>query len=315
MGKIVALGMIFWLLIGASALCAQPLMIGYAPKPERGGRPVAGGFESEHRPIPKRQYEIRGAKHPDQLAAFVVRPGGSVEDVTVLPGKTPLVEFETPVQDGPFHGPHRLYVQEQYVEDKTLVVRTAQWITLHHSCRWGHDLKNERRLHQFSPCDRLDLDMIAAPLWDENFHVNLMSGDSLVVGVFFKGRPIQGADIRVTTEKKWQKTDATDSSGKAGFELIRDYYPSAWSVFDRDHPGHLLVSAQYVKDHAGVRQGKAYDRIRYESTLPWRYQPSRKDYQSQAIGLVIGLVVIFFSSLAVYVSRCCFKRSSGARRS
>ena len=111
-------------------------------KPGRpGGRPSGAVHESEHRPVPKRTYHFNDHRRRADVKAFVRRPDGTIIEPEVHLGYNPGLSFPTPMGDGPVHGANSVYVVEQGIAENTLLVRTAKWITMHHSCGWGHDGK------------------------------------------------------------------------------------------------------------------------------------------------------------------------------
>ena len=130
-------------------------------KPSRKpGRPGGSGGppglvqESEHRPVPQRIYHLNELRRQAGVQAFVRRPDGSVIEPELRFGVNPSLSFQTPMGDGPVHGANSVYVVEQGVEDNTLIVRTAEWITMHHNCGWAMTVymtRRKQRLNHLTP--------------------------------------------------------------------------------------------------------------------------------------------------------------------
>jgi hypothetical protein len=303
-----------------AALDAEPLQLslnpllsvngegcGYCPVPEamsgRPGKRSRPVQESEHRPVPHRSYHLTMLRTYNGVKAFVRRPDGSVIEPELLLGMNGGLSFPTPMGDGPFHGANNVYVVEQSVDEDRLLVRTAKWITMHHSCGWGHDGKFDKTLTTPQALDTIPLEVLINKLWDSNFHASVTSGEELLITVLLYGKPIPDARVIVTTEQGWSKQIVTDQNGTASLQLIRDYYPSSWAGFRRTYRGKFMVTAEYDLEQAGEYNYKPYQRVTYISTLPWKYSPSRQDYSSYRYGLIIAGLAMTVSGIGVYFYR------------
>lgn len=263
-------------------------------------------LESEHRPIPRRSYHFNDYRRQAQVRAYVRRPDGAVlepELMELILGANPRVSFATPPEDGPAHGAHNVYVVEEGVEDGVLVVRTAKWITMHHSCRWGHAGKFDPKLINPQPLATIPFEIVVADLWSPNFHAAVTSGQELEITVLSYGKPVAGAEVTLTTAKGWSKTVTSDEQGRALIQLIRDYYPPAWRDFRRTERAPFEVSASWQGDSAGEFRGQAYGRVSYQTTHPWIYSPSQQDYASYAYGLLLATSIMVVGGGGVYLHR------------
>jgi hypothetical protein len=280
---------------------------GHLPAPSSGaGRPQGlpqSVEESEHRPVPMRTYYFNEHRRWADVQAYVRRPDGSVIEPEPHLGVNPTLSFPTPLGNGPVHGANNVYVVEQGVDGNNFVVRTAKWITMHHSCGWGHDGKFDQTLIHPQPLAAIPFEIVVDDLWDPNFHAKVTSGNQLRISVLSFGKPVAGARVTLTTDQGWNKKVVTDLDGMASVQLIRDYYPSSWAVFDRTHRGQFLVTARYDADLQGTYAGKPYERISYVATLPWKYSPSERDYSSYSYGLLIGTLTLTVSGVGVYAYR------------
>ena len=269
-----------------------------------GGRPgQQAALESEHRPQPVRTYYFNEPRRLAQVEAFVRRPDGSIIQPTLQLGVKPNLSFPTPFGEGPGHGANNVYLLERGVKDQVLVVRSAQWLTMHHNCGWGHEHKFDPERTQPQAQNTLPLEIVIGDLWDTNFHAKVTSGQQLVITVLNYGKPVVGAKVQLQTEKKWVKEVVTGKDGSASLQLIRDYYPPRWSAFKRTKRGEFLVAALYEAEELGVFKGMEYERVRYITTLPWHYSPARADYSSYGLGLMIGLLGFTFTGSGIYFYR------------
>ncbi len=272
--------------------------------PRYGGSGKPSRFESEHRPMPKRNYWLNLNRPTPGLKAYIMRPDGAVETTTVQPLLAGVqVQVDTPMGDGPAHGANNVYVVDRHVVDDVLVVRTAKWLTIHHNCGWGHDHKFDE-IRQTSQANRdIPLEIVIDNLWDTNFHSRVMSGDELHIRLLSNGRPVSGAKLTVTSDKGWSKKITSGKDGAARLQLIRDYYPAGWLSFKREKKSAFKVLAEYEKAEPGVYQDSPYSRVLMSSTFSWRYYPARQEYHSYAWGLGIALVFSLVSGLGVYIHR------------
>jgi hypothetical protein len=259
--------------------------------------------ESEHRPQPIRTYYFNDHRRLARINAFVRRPDGSVIQPTLQLGVKPNLSFQTPFGEGPVHGANSVYLLEQGVEDHVLVARSAQWITMHHNCGWGHEHKFNLKRTQPQALNTLPLEIVIGDLWDTNFHAKVTSGQQLTITVLSYGKPLARARVQLQTGEKWVKEVVTGKDGTASLQLIRDYYPTKWSGFQRTKREEMLVTAFYETKEQGVFKDLEYERVQYITTLPWHYSPARADYSSYGLGLIIGLLGFTFTGGGIYFYR------------
>ncbi len=258
-------------------------------------------FESEHRPIPVRTYFLQGGELSTAARAYLLHPDGSQGKLELVRDSPAKVFFKMPMNDGYCHGPNNVYVVDRQVKNGELIVRTAKWITVHHSCRWGHDYRNDNIRLGARSLAEIPLDIVIDGLWDGNFHVRTSSGDQLRIRALVFGKPVKDAGVTLITEKNWSHTETTDQDGIARIQLIRDYYPGSWSSFNQSQPGHLNFKVQYQLEQGGVYLDQSYSRIRYITTLPWKYTPASADYASYAYGLGLGFAGLLISGFGIFI--------------
>jgi hypothetical protein len=262
------------------------------------------GHESEHRPKPVRTYWLNTCGITEDAEAFVVRPEGECERVAIdRKGHEVSVSIKTPLGEGPAHGANHVYLIDRFVDKNNLVISTAKWLTIHHSCGWGHDHRfNAERLRSQN-FDQAPLEIVVDHLWGKNFHSAVMSGDVISFRVFSFGKPAGGASVRVESEKGWQKAVVTNDEGIGTFQMVRDYYPDSWQVFNRSKPGRLKITARYETEETGRFKGEDYEHVRMSATFSWRYYPARKEYVSYRNGLLIAFGAMVFSGFGVFYYR------------
>jgi len=263
----------------------------------------SGRFESEHRPLPVRTYQIVPEQLLPEARAMMLQADGTPTDLDIETCHTNVFSVKLPMDDGPLHGPNNIYVIDQQVKDGVLEVRTAKWLTIHHSCGWGHDYRNDPERLRARSLDSAPLDIVVDNLWDGNFHNALHSGDELVIHVFSYGKPVEGATLSITSEKGWTKRTRTDAEGIARVELIRDYYPSAWQLFKRTELGKLAMTAEFTRDGVANYGGEVVGKTHYLTSFSWKYVPASADYNSYSYGLLIGSLGFLGSGVGVFQYR------------
>lgn len=298
----IALAAALWILPGiARPEGPPPLFLSTAP-PEQESRQ---GFrhESEHRAVPVRKYWLSTGEIPEDARAFVFHPAGTSSEVGLERGAGGIsLSFGLPMGDGTMHGVHNSYVVATEIAGEELLVRVAKWMTIHHSCSWGHDYKYVPERTRASHLGSVPLEIVCQKLWDGNFHSRTRSGDTVEAEVLHFGQPVEGARVRLTTAAGWSRETPSNGAGVASFQLIRDYYPESWKDFSANHRGRFTLVAEYVKAGAGEYLGKPYARKRYLSSVSWTFSPARQDYSSYKSGLfaaslglsITGLSIVFY---------------------
>ncbi len=197
-------------------------------------------------------------------------------------------------------GFYNAYAVRRQVVDGVLRVETAKAEVLRHLCSAGHDYSRDLVKPRIDPDVPLDLVRLRLP--DEDFHTRIASGDDLGFRAFRHGEPVDGAAIRLVSARDWGRTVATDNTGEARFQMVRDYYPP-WEIFERRRRDPFLVVAEYTETREGVHDGEPYHRVEYITTLPGIYSPPPRDYMSYAYGLGAALVAFSTGTLGLVLYR------------
>lgn len=290
--------------LSAGSDCGHGAGAGPASAAKRGKwSGVRSEHESEHRAVPVRTYWLNPADVSPGIRAYLVHPDAAVEEIAINRKELTKISFAMPFGDGPIHGGNFVYVIDRQAADGVLTVRTAKWLTIHHSCGWGHKHRSEAERLRSQSLPSAPLDIVINGLWDGNFHSTIMAGDTLDIRVLSEGMPVKDASIRVTTEKEWTKEVKTDNNGKASLQLARDYYPDSLLDFKRDKKSSFKIVARYEIKKRGEYNNQPYETIRYVTTFPWRYYPPRREYSSYSYGLLIGTLSFGVGGAGIYAYR------------
>lgn len=269
----------------------------------KGGHRVGEESHSEHRATPLKKLYLNIHDLSGNAKAYVLRPDGSViEGRLSHEDGAWSVTFDTKPMDGSMDGVFNLYIMDKQVSDETLLIRVAKMNVINHSCGWGHKFRFDKERQRPKWLDLIPLEIVAYDLWNGYFHTQTMSGDKIIFSVLYNGRPVS-ASVKVRTQSGWMKMLKTDDNGKGMFQIIRDYYPDKWNDFKAGKRSSFIITAEFGKDENGFYEGRRYKRVKIVTTLPWKYQPQRKEYTSYAYGLGITVAFAIAGGLAVYIHR------------
>lgn len=280
-------------------------------KKKTSGRPAYGGktkglkkHEPSMRPSPMRSYILSDKTISEKAETFLMRPDGTMGKARIVREKGQVkVVFENTMGDGPGHGANNVYVVDKKVKDGTLIIRTAKWINIHHSCGWGHDYRYDEERNRPRSLDAIPLELTLDKLWSGNLHADVLSGDRLGIEALHYGKPATGAKISVTTEQQWTKRMRTDKEGKTSFRLIEDYFADDWKKFKRRNAGAFTVVAHYDKDESGEYNGQKFDKVSMVTSFHWKYNPAMEGYMSYSAGLYAGIFTIGIGGLGIFYHR------------
>lgn len=197
----------------------------------------------------------------------------------------------------PDNGYYNLFYNDKMIDDDTLYVMTAkyEYMRFNHSNDAVYD-EHKMSAHSIK---EVPFDILRLREKGETFYHRLYSGDKIRVQALFEGKPIEGADMTLTTKTGWSKTIKTDKNGIAVFTLLKDYFPQ-WDKFDRRHKNRFLLTASYTKDVKGEYDDEEYSKIIYRATYPSVYYPGLSGYRSYAYGLSAAALAMLLSGFGIY---------------
>ncbi len=135
---------------------------------------------------------------------------------------------------------------------------------------------------------------------DENNFVSQRryTGDTYPVQVLFKGVPVPGVPVTITTAKGWEKTLVTDEQGKASFLLIKEIFHNGKV---HKEPEMYLVKAVYTLNNpsaSGVSP-ELYSKEVFTGTIALTVYPTPYDWKSKSAGFFIfggSILTIMFAA-------------------
>lgn len=243
----------------------------------------------------------------DIAGAGFVKSDGALPSLCLIDGSGRRQDLTATKENDLYHvkvelpelGFYNAYLVNRSVNGGILDVGVAKAELLKGSCC----VKNANdEVTRTSINDSAPLELVRSHLPEEGLFTRLASGDSLKFTVLSNGKPQPGATVTMITQQGWRKTAVSDADGRVGFTLIRDYFPS-WEDFQRRHKETFLVVAEREEAAGGELNGIPYGSARYRTTLAGNYYPSSADYRSYAIGIAVGLFVVAFGGLGIYLYR------------
>ena len=204
--------------------------------------------------------------------------------------------FEMPAQ-----GYYRVYLTTRKLQGDTLSVGVAK-VEVANFGHGGDEEEQARALRASRFLESAPIEIVRERKPDEKQFFQLKSGDEQGFVVLQKGLPLQGARVRFVSHQGWNKEAVSDEQGRVSFQVVRDYFPP-WNEFQKRFKATYLVIAEANAAESGSYKDQPYANVRYQATLSDSYQPSPGDYLSYAWGLGIGLSIVVFCGVSVYLYR------------
>jgi len=127
------------------------------------------------------------------------------------------------------------------------------------------------------------------------------AGQTIRVRALFRGKPVVGRHIVLTTLQNWRQAQTTDENGEALFTLIKEDFHE--DGVDRRKSELYLLQLEHRIEHDGENQGAAYGSERYIATLPFRVSPAKDDWQSQRMAYLAAIITIVGAAVAIAIRR------------
>jgi hypothetical protein len=295
---------------GALWLSETPPMRGDGARPG-GARGGMGGMDmgGERGGVPKKRLWVRAGSDPQRSGFAQEDADAPSEILLVTPDSKPEGEPLTGLGDNraglsfemPRQGYYRLYLTNRKLQGDTLNVNVAKAeIT-----NFGHGGDEEEKAKAMLASRFLEsapLEIVRERNPDEKLYFQLKSGEDQAFIVLKNGLPHQGARVRFVSHQGWSKEAVSDEQGRVSFQVIRDYFPP-WDDFQKRFKATYLVIAEANAAETGKYKDQPYTGVRYQASLAGNYYPSPNDYLSYAWGLGVGLVIVLFCGVAVYLYR------------
>jgi len=253
--------------------------------------------------IPNKRLWLRSGSNP--LTAGSVPAS---EPVLLLDAQQQASSIDVEAHGGPYNvtfpmpepGVYNAYFVRRAVDQETLAVTVAKAEVMRSA---GHSkVEGEAQLMVPRTDSRVPVEIVRERKDGEGLFTRINYGDTIRFQVLRDGKPVQNARVSFTSGQGWSNSVQSDEDGRAGFVVIRDYFPE-WREFDRRHRETFVVSASFPVEQTGEWQGTPYRNVRYTTTLAGAYYPAIEDYESYAWGLGIAVVALLFSGTAVYLYR------------
>lgn len=204
--------------------------------------------------------------------------------------------FEMPAQ-----GYYRVYLTSRKLQGGMLNISVAKSEVANFG-HGGDEEEQARALRAPRFLESAPIEIVRERKPGEKQFFQLKSGDEQAFIVLQKGLPLQGARVRFVSHQGWSKEAVSDEQGRVSFQVVRDYFPP-WREFQKRFKATYLVIAEADAAESGSFKDQPYANVRYQATLSGNYMPSADDYMSYAWGLGIGLLILLFCGVSVYLYR------------
>ncbi|MCU7924522.1 MAG: DUF4198 domain-containing protein [Candidatus Thiodiazotropha sp. (ex Dulcina madagascariensis)] len=135
---------------------------------------------------------------------------------------------------------------------------------------------------------------------DEERYRNYV-GSRIRLRALFRGEPLAGGRLSLTTRQGWGQTQTTDANGEAVFTLIKEDFHE--DGVDRRKSELYLLRLEHRTGTSGDYQGTPYGSERYIATLPFRVSPAKDDWQSQRLAYLAVIITIVGAAVAISLRR------------
>lgn len=244
----------------------------------------------------------------DPLGSSYAGTGREREALALLGLQGALPEANLKLENGvssgklnlPELGFYNAYLTRSMVHGDMLHVQVAKAELLHGTCCAKAVDEDEVAKPVINAA--VPLELVREHYPNEGLFTRIVSGDKVNFTVLSYGKPVAGATVSMTTQTGWTNRKVSDADGRVSFTMIRDYYTD-WLSFKKYHKQIFLMIADLDVPEKVTFDGAGYSSAHYTSTLTGSYYPSPHDYRSYAWGLGIGLFVIVFGGLSIYLYR------------
>ncbi len=124
------------------------------------------------------------------------------------------------------------------------------------------------------------------------------TGDRIPFRVLFRGKPVPGVPVTMTTKQGWEKTMTTDENGRVSFLLIKEVFHDKKIYKD---PEPYLVKAVYTRPNKATFNGIPYETEMLTATIRLQVYPTPYDWKSKNAGFFVfagtGLAVAFGAAI------------------
>jgi hypothetical protein len=201
-------------------------------------------------------------------------------------------------------GYYNAYLIQKEVKGDTLYITIAKSELLNHSCRNGHKLvRGIVGPHLYS--EIIPVEIKRKRIFTEDLHYFTTSSDNVEYQFLVNGKPVEGANLTLVTQKNWSKTLKTNKEGNSTFQFIQDYF-SSWQELNNREIYNYLLYGEITLPTQGNYEGKAYSYTHYTTSLSDGYRPAKTMYMSMFWAFVVFIVTTIITVSGIFIYR--FKR-------
>ena len=198
-------------------------------------------------------------------------------------------------------GYYNAYLIQKEVVGDTLNITVAKSEMLNHSCRNGHKLIRGIVGPHIYP-EAIPVEITRKRLLAEDLHYFTTSSDEVEYQFLVNGKPVEGANLTLVTQKNWNKTLKTNKEGKSTFQFIQDYF-SSWQELNNREIYYYLIYGEVTLPEQGNYNGSEYSYIHYTTSLSDGYRPAKTMYMSMFWAFAVFILVTVITVAGIFIYR------------
>lgn len=254
---------------------------------------------------------LRKGTNPEEAEYVQISEEEDFEFYLFSPSKKQLEEKLTTKEGKSFfsfvskeEGYYNAYLIQKEIFGDTLNITVAKSELLNHSCRNGHKLVRGIVGPHIYP-KIIPAEIKRKREFAEDLHYFATSGDKIEYQFLVNGKPVEGANLTLVTQKNWNKTLKTNIEGNSTFQFIQDYF-SSWQELNNREIYNYLLYGEITLPEKGNYKGNEYSYIHYTTSLSDGYRPAKTMYMSMFWAFVVFIVTIIITVIGIFIFR--FKR-------
>jgi len=198
-------------------------------------------------------------------------------------------------------GYYNAYLIQKEVLGDTLNVTVSKSELLNHSCRNGHKLIRGIVGPHLYP-EIIPAEIKREREFTEDLHYFATSSDNVEYQFLVNGKPVEGANLTLVTQKNWNKTLKTNKEGKSTFQFIQDYF-SSWQELNNREIYYYLLYGEVTLPEQGNYNGLPYSYIHYTTSLSDGYRPAKTMYMSMFWAFAVFILAVLITVAGIFMYR------------
>lgn len=135
------------------------------------------------------------------------------------------------------------------------------------------------------------------------------TGNKARLIISYRGKPLAGKPVSLTTGQGWHQTRTTDANGQAEFTLIKEDFPEGGG--DKRRSSLYLAQASHQAAQKGQLGDQSFEQALHVATMSIRVSPSALDWESRSMAYFLSVFTIGGAGFAIAIRRRRKRRKNG----